>query len=220
MAVQREGPKGKETVGEILPISIFGEVAVIEDIRRTADVVTQEPCVILEIPAQVIRETSAESQYIREINDFKNAIMVAQYFASAPMFRNLPEDIVQLFLNFGKIEAIKESEVIFYQGSRGDGFYLLIRGAVGVIINGIQVKKIQQGGFFGETSVIADIPRTATVTALENTLLLRISNDAFWEIITQNIEMAMFIESVSEMRIMEDIELLNRGIPQQGQMVG
>lgn len=220
LAVQRPGPKGKETVGEILPISIFGEVAVIEDIRRTADVVTQEACVVLEIPAQVIRETSAESQYIREINDFKNAIMVAQYFASAPMFRNLPEDIVQLFLNFGKIEAIKENEVIFYQGSRGDGFYLLIRGAVGVSINGIQVKKIQQGGFFGETSVIADIPRTATVTALENTLLLRISNDAFWEIITQNIEMAMFIESVSEMRIMEDIELLNRGIPQQGQMVG
>lgn len=58
------------------------------------------------------------------------------------------------------------------------------------------------------------------MTALENTLLLRISNDAFWEIVTQNIEMAMFIESVSEMRIVEDIELLNRGIPQQGQAVG
>ena len=68
--------------------------------------------------------------------------------------------------------------------------------------------------------MIADIPRTGTVTALENTLLLRITNDAFWDIVTQNIEMAMFIESVSEMRIVEDIELLNRGIPQQGQAVG
>ena len=146
--------------------------------------------------------------------------MVSQYFSSAPMFRKLPEDIVQLFLSHGKIETVRPGEVIFHQGSRGDGFYLLIRGNVGVSINGVQVKKIKQGGFFGEISVIADIPRTGTITAIEDTLLLRISNDAFWEIVTQNIEMAMFIESVSEMRIVEDIELLNRGIPHHGQAVG
>lgn len=150
LAVRRAANRGAEKIGEVLPVSIFGEVAVIEEIRRTAEVVTEEPSVILEIPAEVIREASAESQYIREIEDFKNAIMVSQYFTSAPMFRNLPEDIVQLFLSHGRIEPAREGEIVFHQGSRGDGFYLLIRGSVGISINGVQVKKIHQGGFLGK----------------------------------------------------------------------
>jgi hypothetical protein len=39
-------------------------------------------------------------------------------------------------------------------------------------------------------------------------LFLKINNEGFWDIITQNIEMAMFIETVSETRIQEDIEIL------------
>lgn len=60
-------------------------------------------------------------------------------------------------------------------------------------------------------SAIADIPRTASISALEETLLLKISREAFWEILSQNIELAMFIESVSEARIQEDIEAIQQG---------
>ncbi len=208
LSVRRSVESKEEFVGEILPPSIFGEIAVIEQVKRTSTVVAEEGSEVLEIPGDMIRSVSNDSQYVREIGDFKNAIMVSQFFSSAPMFRHLPEDIVQLFLSKGLIEVFSANEIIYHQGSRGEGFYLLVRGTVGVVINGILIKKIRQGGFFGEISSVADISRTASVVALENVLVLKINNEGFWDIITQNIEMAMFIETVSEARIQEDIEFL------------
>lgn len=208
LSVHRSVESKEEFVGEILPPSIFGEIAVIEQVKRTSTVVAEEGSEVLEIPADIIRSVSNESQYVREIGDFKNAIMVAQFFSSAPMFRHLPEDIVQLFLSKGLIEVFSPNEMIYHQGSKGEGFYLLVRGTVGVVINGTLVKRIRQGGFFGEISSVADISRTASVLALESVLVLKINNEGFWDIITQNIEMAMFIETVSETRIQEDIEFL------------
>jgi CRP-like cAMP-binding protein len=216
LSVHRSIESKEEFVSEILPPSIFGEIAVIEQVKRTSTVIAEEGSDVLEIPGDLIRSVSNESQYVREIGDFKNAIMVSQFFSSAPMFRHLPEDIVQLFLSKGLIEVFSPNEIIYHQGSKGDGFYLLVRGTVGVVINGILIKKIRQGGFFGEISSVADISRTASIVALENVLVLKINNEGFWDIITQNIEMAMFIETVSETRIQEDIEIL-RGKPSTSQ---
>jgi CRP-like cAMP-binding protein len=113
-----------------------------------------------------------------------------------------------MFTSKGLIESYLPDQIIFKQGDHGDGFYLLLRGSVGVSVNGRPVSRIQQSGFFGEISMIADVPRTATIYALEHTQVLKISRDAFWEILSQNINMAMFIESIGEMRIREDIEIL------------
>lgn len=191
------------------PTSIFGEIAAIEECQRTAHVITSKPSHLLSIPANIIRHAAEESQYIREIHAFKNIIMINQFFSSAPLFRELPEDVIHMFMMKGKIENYENNEVVFRQGTKGNGFYLIIRGEVDVQINGNKVSQIKQGGFFGEISVIADVPRTASIVAHPQTMLLKVSPDAFWEILCANIEMAMFIETVGEMRIKEDIEVLN-----------
>jgi len=197
-----------EYLGEILPTAIFGEVAVIDESPRTADIIATKDSTILSIPAAFLRQVAKESQYIREINDFKNVIMINQFFSSAPLFRDLSKDTIQMFLTRGRIENMQSKQVVFKQGSRGDGFYLIIRGAVGVAINGKPVTKIRQGGFFGEISMIADVPRTATIYAMETTVLLKINTETFWEILAQNIDMAIFIESIGRMRVQEDIDIL------------
>lgn len=198
-------------LSQILPPTVFGEVAVIDNSPRTADVIAKDNSVALEIPAPMLRQMAEGSQYVRELDSFRNAIMVNQFFSSAPIFRELSEEVVRLFIFKGKIEAFVPNQVIFRQGDNGHGFYLLLRGSVGVTVNGRPVARIQQGGFFGEISMITDVPRTATVFAQEPTQVLKIGRDAFWEILAQDINMAMFIESVGEMRIREDIEILKSG---------
>jgi CRP-like cAMP-binding protein len=200
-----------KALAEIYPPSIFGEIAVIEEVRRAADVVATSPSIVLEVPAKLLRQLAEESQYIRELDSFRNAIMVSQFFSSAPVFRDISESVVHLFTAKGKIESFEKDQIIFKQGDPGDGFYLLLRGSVGVSVNGRPIARIQQGGFFGEVSMIADVPRTATIYALEGTQILKINRDAFWEILSHDITMAMFIESVGEMRIREDIEILKAG---------
>ena len=195
-------------ISNILPTSIFGESAVIDESKRSADVIAIDRSIVLEVPAAILKQIATDTQYIRELEAFKNAIIVNQFFSSAPIFRDLSENIVQMFIFKGKIESFVNQQVIFKQGDIGDGFYLMLRGSVGVSVNGKDVARIQQGGFFGEIAMIADVPRTATIYALEPVQTLKISRDAFWEILSHDINMAMFIESVGEMRISEDIEII------------
>lgn len=207
---QDESGETKE-IGEIHPPSIFGEIAVVEDTRRAASVVASQDSIVLHVPAGMLRQIAQNSQYIRELDGFRNAIMVNQFFCSAPFFRDLNEEIIHLFTVKGKIETFLPDQIVFKQGDMGDGFYLILRGSVGVSVNEHQISCIQQGGFFGETSMIVDIPRTATIYAIDHVTTLKIGRDAFWEILSRDINMAMFIETVGELRIREDIEILKSG---------
>ena len=66
-------------------------------------------------------------------------------------------------------------DLIFRDGARGDGFYLIEKGAVEIYKmtpNGTKVVigKIGPGGIFGEMSAIDDEPRMANAAALEPTI--------------------------------------------------
>lgn len=60
-------------------------------------------------------------------------------------------------------------EIIVSQGSPGLGFFLIKDGAADVVRDGAVVARLEAGGFFGETSLLADTPRTASVVACEPT---------------------------------------------------
>lgn len=194
----------------ILPTTIFGESALIEGGARTATVVAREKSLCLRISVSALRQMARESHVIGEIESFMTAIMVDQFFASSPLFRKLPREGIDFLSARGKLEFVGAGEKIFSQGDPGDYFYMVIRGSVKVQVNDQDVKSIPQGGFFGEVSLITNIPRIATVIAEEPSVLFKISIDAFWEVLVQHIEMALFIESLGEQRLMEDMQLMIR----------
>ena len=45
--------------------------------------------------------------------------------------------------------------------------------------------------------------------AAERCVFLKVQADDFWKILSENLELAMFIESIGEMRLREDIELID-----------
>jgi|GEM_PF-5939327 len=194
----------------ILPTTIFGESALIEGGARTATVVAREKSLCLRIAVSQLRQMAHESHVIGEIESFMTAIMVDQFFASSPLFRKLPREGIDFLSARGKLEYVGAGETIFQQGDPGDYFYMVIRGSVKAQVNEQNTKSIAQGGFFGEISLLANIPRTATVVADEPSVLFKISIDAFWEVLVQHIEMALFIESLGEQRLMEDMQLMIR----------
>ena len=55
---------------------------------------------------------------------------------------------------------------------------------------------------------MANIPRTVSVKALDDVLLLAIGRESFWEIISQNLELAVLIESIGKVRIKESIQYM------------
>ena len=106
------------------------------------------------------------------------------------IFENISRSIEhQNICNTLTLEVYKQNEVIIKQGDKGECLYHILHGLVSVqlsiqIDTGIkdksQVVSVQKnigeltdGDFFGEVSLIYNIPRTATITALTETFLIR-----------------------------------------------
>lgn len=190
------------------PICLFGELAVVESRKRGASVICSHDAIVLQISSDVLMKCFAEASYQNELAAFKNSILINQFFNSAPKFKELHPVIIQTLLQKSNVEDYKNDEVIFDQGSYGDNFYLVLRGRCKVIVNDTPAGTIEQFGFFGEVSLIADIPRTATVIADQDVTLLKLDKDTFWRLLSKDIEMALYLEEITEARIQYDIEAL------------
>lgn len=109
----------------------------------------------------------------------------------SPTFRRLPVANIEQLLN--KLEPIRVSagDLIIRQGDVGDYFYMINNGSVMVTISPekeedtIIMAELGEGGSFGEAALISDKPRNATITMIEDGVLLRLSKDDFINLLKQ-----------------------------------
>ena len=73
---------------------------------------------------------------------------------------------------------------IVVQGDVAEGYFLICSGMVDVKIDNFPIRQMGPGRSFGEIALLRDIPRTATVTAVEPTEALVVSQDTFLEAVT------------------------------------
>jgi CRP-like cAMP-binding protein len=77
-------------------------------------------------------------------------------------------------------------EILFNQGDAGDCMFVLIEGAMDVIVDGEVVEKSTSGAMLGEMAIIDASPRGATVIATESCRLAKIDEKRFNFIIQSN----------------------------------
>lgn len=75
--------------------------------------------------------------------------------------------------------ALKKGETVFQDGEEGREMYYVLKGGVGVYKSGELITEIKSGKYFGEMSFLLSDLRTATVAALDDVELIRISNENF-----------------------------------------
>jgi predicted MFS family arabinose efflux permease len=73
---------------------------------------------------------------------------------------------------------------IITQGEEGDRFYVIASGSVEIIKDGEVVAEQGPGEAFGEIALLRDVPRTATVRALEPTHLVALDREPFLTSVT------------------------------------
>lgn len=80
-------------------------------------------------------------------------------------------------------EKYPAGEIIFKEGDPGDNAYLVEDGCVEVNVSSTQQSHIGKGELFGEIALIDQKPRTATVRAIEDTVLIPIPRQLVKELL-------------------------------------
>jgi MFS family permease len=96
-----------------------------------------------------------------------------------PFLAPLPEVTLEQLGRAVSEEPMQAGDEIVRQGEPGDRFYVIDSGSAEVLVDGRPAASLGPGDYFGEIALLRDVPRTATVRARENGLLLTLTHDAF-----------------------------------------
>ena len=110
---------------------------------------------------------------------------------AVPLFQELIRRELQAVVEVIEIRKYLTGDVVFEQGARGDGVYVVLKGCVEVIQEDgedgdkVLLAQSESGSFFGETALLEGVPRTAAAVAVEDTELALFSRDALHQLAEQ-----------------------------------
>ncbi len=149
----------------------------------------------IEIPYPIQIEYSRDEQPARPPTRIR---YVADRLAQIDLFAGLDDDGRTRLAEACPEHLFGAGERIVRQGDAGQSMFVVLDGRVRITLepSGQEVAVTSSGGFFGEMSMLTGDPRTATVSALDDALLLEITADRFRELALAR---AGLVEHVSEM---------------------
>jgi MFS family permease len=103
---------------------------------------------------------------------------------SIEMFSQLPEPTLERLAAEATNVKVAAGQAVVARGESGDHFYVIATGRAAVEFDDGTFRTLTPGDFFGEIALLRDVPRTATVRAVEPLLLYALERDAFIATVT------------------------------------
>jgi CRP-like cAMP-binding protein len=104
---------------------------------------------------------------------------------NVPLFAGCSKSELQKIASLADELDLGDGATLIREGERGREFIVIADGTVRVTRNGKQVRDLGAGDFIGEIALVADVPRTATVTATSPVRLLVVTDRAFRGLLEQ-----------------------------------
>jgi MFS family permease len=104
--------------------------------------------------------------------------------ARLPMFAPLPGVVLERLAGAATEIRAQPMEAVVMQGETGDRFYVILSGRAAVEVDGAEAGELGPGDFFGEIALLRDVPRTATVRAIDQLTLYALERDDFLAAVT------------------------------------
>ena len=122
-------------------------------------------------------------------------VATADDLAGIALFESLDGDARAAIAPWFEVQDVGAEVMLIGEGCAGYSFFILREGATTVTIDGIEVRTLGQGDFFGELAILGDGRRTATVTTAAPSKLLVLFGTEFRRLQQQYPEVAEQIES-------------------------
>jgi len=175
--VEEDPGSGNERVIRVLGRGeSFGELALVRSAPRSATVRALEDAEVFEIDKATFDRLLAEEILAPELAPTLQAVAE---LGEIPCFSHLEPDELSDLLAHGEWVTLPPGHTVVAQGEPGDAFYALRSGQVEVTKNRRKPKVLGPGSYFGEVSLLLDVPRTATVRTRTPVRAFRLERDGF-----------------------------------------
>ena len=97
--------------------------------------------------------------------------------------------------------AVKEGTLIFQEGDKADGLFIVKSGQVAIRLGNRTLAELTTNNIFGEMALIDDAPRSATAVAVTDVELVPISEKQFLFLVSQTPFFALKVMRVLARRL-------------------
>ena len=108
---------------------------------------------------------------------------IDEFLATAELTATLDDEVRRTLAAELEPVTLRSGDVLMRHGDEGDAMYFVVHGRLGALVESEDgprmVGRISPGGVVGELALIGSTPRLATVVALRDSELLRLSKQAF-----------------------------------------
>ncbi len=125
-----------------------------------------------------------------ERKELINIIQKVAILKKVSFFTNLSGEYLATIASMMKSVKRRAKDIIFFEGDPGDSFYIIVKGKVLIHKGEMRLVEMGPGQCFGEMAILDNEKRSASVTALEDTLMFQLESEAFYDIISDKIEIA------------------------------
>jgi hypothetical protein len=107
------------------------------------------------------------------------------------IFATTPEEaLAELAEHLEELE-FEAGKTLVEKGAEGDSLFIVVRGRVEVLDGENRLNELGERAVFGELSLLDSEPRSATIRAVEETTVLKLSQVAFYDLMADYVEVAM-----------------------------
>jgi CRP/FNR family cyclic AMP-dependent transcriptional regulator len=109
---------------------------------------------------------------------------------SLSLFEETPETVLAEVAEILQEVEVKKGETIFHAGDIANDMYIIFKGEVRIHKDSHTLVTFKDNDFFGELSLLDTDTRSASATATEESLLLKIDQQPFYDLMENRIEVA------------------------------
>lgn len=171
--------------------ALLGEIAVLDDVPRTASVCAEAECRLLRIDREALREAAAaHPRFAAAMRDRVRELAAYTFLRKGSPFAELPSEALRDLARVLEPVALSPGEVLFRQGDADDDVFLVRRGSIAIARDDRgterRVATVEPGQFIGEGAALTGEPRSATACAIDRVEAYRVRGAAIRQLVRRH----------------------------------
>ncbi|EMG50994.1 BCY1 cAMP-dependent protein kinase regulatory subunit [Candida maltosa Xu316] len=162
--------------------SSFGELALMYNSPRAATAVAASDVVCWALDRLTFRRILLEGT-------FNKRLMYEDFLKDISVLKSLSDHARSKLADALSTEMYHKGDQIVTEGEQGENFYLIESGNCRVYNKKLgEIKTLTKGDYFGELALLKDLPRQATVEALDNVIVATLGKSGFQRLLGPAVE--------------------------------